>query len=122
MTVYVNSLKKYPECDPQLAERHGDVFCSMVADSDVELNEFAIRIGLKTSWANRTKRAGFLFYGLTPGRRDAAVKLGAKACDAFDWKVVIHKQRLRVEAERDEARRLMEEQDIADQVDADKES
>lgn len=48
----------------------------LVADSDEELDSFAIEIGLRPAWARRS-RAGLRYYDLLPAKRDVALVLGA---------------------------------------------
>lgn len=49
--------------------------CHMMADSDRELEAFALGIGLKTEWMQWSK--GALHYDLTASKRRAAVTAGA---------------------------------------------
>jgi hypothetical protein len=50
----------------------------MVSDkSEEELHAFAVRIGLKRSWAQLRPRASAAHYDLTPQRRAMAVRHGA---------------------------------------------
>lgn len=76
MAVYVDSLRRYYNVSPWLAQKHGTVFCHLISDNDRELYEFARMIGLAFGWAQRSN-SGVLHFDLTPGRRDAAVASGA---------------------------------------------
>lgn len=51
--------------------------CHLFSDESVdELNQFAVSIGLKTSWLQKSK-GGLTHYDLTKSRRIAAIKKGA---------------------------------------------
>ncbi len=52
--------------------------CHMIADTENELHEFALSIGLKRSWFQNSKKDGIPHYDLTTGRRKLAVSRGAK--------------------------------------------
>ena len=57
--------------------KNGNLWCHMVStlpgeDGRRELDEMAVRIGLKTSWRDRDH------YDLTPGKRIAAIRAGAR--------------------------------------------
>lgn len=48
--------------------------CHMFADSEQELVEFAVKIGMQAGWLQRTK---FIHFDLTARRRLDAIKSGA---------------------------------------------
>lgn len=70
MTVYVDELRNY--------EPHGE-WCHMWADTEIELHEFAKRLGLRRTWVHLSKGTigDFVHYDLRPRKRDLALKYGA---------------------------------------------
>ncbi len=79
MTVFVDGLFVAHAQEAQAARvgaRNGHQWCHMMTDGDDdELHAFALRIGMKVAWHQGDH------YDLTPGRRAAAVKLGAVQTD-----------------------------------------
>lgn len=55
--------------------------CHMLSDSDDELHEFALKIGLKRTWFQPAKGLSMPHYDLTKGKRIQAVKAGAIEID-----------------------------------------
>jgi hypothetical protein len=54
--------------------------CHLRADTEKELHEFALGIGLKREWfQNHHPNPRFWHYDLTRGKRDEAIRWGAKA-------------------------------------------
>jgi hypothetical protein len=87
VTIYVDQLVGYgPAKDPQarrVGARHGHRWCHMFADTsgpdgDAALIAFARQIGLKPEWFQKHPLGNH--FDLTPTRREAAVKAGAKEC------------------------------------------
>lgn len=82
MAVYVDPLFVWPIAHTRdahtrrVALRNGCQWCHMTADTPDELHAFAARLGLRRSWAQHEGTAR-LHYDLTPGKRAAAVHLGA---------------------------------------------
>jgi hypothetical protein len=70
----------------RVGARNGDRWCHLYADTELELHAFALRLGMRRTWA-QVSRSGIPHYDLTPGRRARAVVLGAyelgrrEACD-----------------------------------------
>jgi len=71
MTVYVDSIVQWPT--RLRCFRQGS--CHLAADTLEELHTFARRLGLRRSWFQ--DHPVLAHYDLTPGRRAAAVALGA---------------------------------------------
>ena len=84
--VYIDPLFDWPAEAVQNAQarrltaKHGQ-WCHMMADSQEELLAFALKLGMKAVWIQQkgTPREHF---DLTPSRRAAAVKRGAKEITA----------------------------------------
>lgn len=53
--------------------------CHLFADSEVELHDFARKLGLKRSWFQTKSR--LLHYDLNENKREQALKLGAIEAD-----------------------------------------
>lgn len=54
-------------------------FCAhMIADTEEELDEMAVKIGLKPEWKQKS-RSGIVHYDLSPNKRNKAV-----LCDAIE--------------------------------------
>lgn len=83
MAVYVDELRTIRPADskPQ-AQRNGDRWCHMTADSEQELHEFAARLGLKRTWYQVGGRKVWHWYlshyDLVPSKRALAVRYGAR--------------------------------------------
>jgi hypothetical protein len=58
-------------------------WCHMTADTEDELDAFAVKIGLKRSWCQR-RGTPWVHYDLTPGKRRQAVAHGAVEEDTRD--------------------------------------
>jgi len=71
MSVYVDNLRP---CQPKRVWRWC-TSCHLIADSPVELHEFAARLGLQRSWFQAFGRLPH--YDLTAGKRRRALALGA---------------------------------------------
>lgn len=84
---------KYRGKDAAQAERvgarNGHRWCHLFADEadSEELHAFARRIGMRREWFQRNH------YDLTPGRRAAAVKAGAREVDRRESVAIWRKQR-----------------------------
>lgn len=70
MTVYVD--------DEQIPWR-GKLWCHLVADSLVELHDFAATLGLKRTWFQSSSR--YPHYDITISVRDKALRMGAHMGD-----------------------------------------
>lgn len=83
MAVYVDELRTIRPADskPQ-AQRNGDRWCHMTADSERELHDFAARLGLRREWYQVGGRKVWHWYlshyDLVPSKRALAVRLGAQ--------------------------------------------
>lgn len=75
MSVYVDELSPCVKS----AKWHYDHACHLVADSVEELQDFARKLGLKSSWFQ--DRPYLPHYDLTTGKRTKAVRLGAIELD-----------------------------------------
>lgn len=51
--------------------------CHLTADTEAELHDFAVRLGLKRAWFQPAPPSSIAHYDLTAGMRARAVKLGA---------------------------------------------
>ena len=72
MTVYVSEMRK---CLPNRRWPWAEN-AYLVATTEAELREFAGRLGLFPRWIQR--RGVLIHYGLTAGKRAAAIELGAR--------------------------------------------
>ncbi len=88
MTVYVDRIQKMYPKDPQ-ARRLGTRWCHLFADSEIELMAFAIDIGLRKEWFQKSNR-GIPHFDLTASRRKMAVEQGAKEITTKEY--LIHLQ------------------------------
>src|SRR5690242_12621453 len=82
MAVYVDELRTIrPADDKPQAQRNGNRWCHMTADTEAELHDFAARLGLKRSWYQVGGRKVWHWYlshyDLVPSKRALAVRLGA---------------------------------------------
>jgi hypothetical protein len=83
MTVYVDELRTVRPADnkPQ-AQRNGNRWCHMTADTEEELHAMAERIGLKRAWYQIGGRKAWHWYlshyDLVPSKRALAVRFGAQ--------------------------------------------
>jgi len=77
MTVYVDAVQTYP--DEAIKDSHtrsnGRRWSHMWADSEEELKEFAVSIGLKLEWFQNRPR--FPHFDITPSKRVLALRSGA---------------------------------------------
>ncbi len=75
MTVYVDDMMMRADV-PNGARVVRGVWCHMFADTREELDEMAVRIGMRRSWIQKpgTPRE---HYDVTKTRREAAIKAGA---------------------------------------------
>jgi hypothetical protein len=93
MAVYVDSLFTMEAREAQawhVGARNGHRWCHMLADTEVELVRFAIRIGLRPAWLQRKP---VLHFDLTPPRRERAVKLGAREVTRRELVGIMRSQR-----------------------------
>ncbi len=86
MAVYVDGLMNIrPADDKPQAQRNGNRWCHMTADTEEELHAFAARLGLKRAWYQVGGRKAWHWYlshyDLVPSKRALAVKLGAQEVD-----------------------------------------
>ena len=87
--IYVDDLQAHPLSayrDRQAARvgaRNGRRWCHLYADTGEELHAFAARVGLSRSWG-QLSRGGTPHYDLTPARRAAAVRAGAREIDRHE--------------------------------------
>ena len=65
---------------------HYDQACHLSADTDEELHAFALKLGLRRSWAQHMDHHFQLYhhYDLTPNKRAMAVRLGATEVSALE--------------------------------------
>jgi hypothetical protein len=77
MTVYVDDLG-IPATVPNGQVRHASRWSHLFADTEAELHEFAVRLGLRRSYFQEGKPAWFPHYDVTSGKRQQAVRLGAQ--------------------------------------------
>lgn len=75
MTVCVDSLRP---CVRNARWKY-DKSCHLLADSEEELVEFAVKMGLKPSWIQKSR---LVHFDLTEAKRKRAVALGAKEVDS----------------------------------------
>ncbi len=83
MSVMVDSIRQYPHSKVFFRGVRQTAWCHMVVSRDSsfdELHEFAARIGLKRSWFQGDH------YDLTPSRRAAAVRAGAREIEDHELK------------------------------------
>jgi hypothetical protein len=78
-TIFVDEIREYPQ----------GKWCHMWTDgNDIDLDDFAARIGLKASWSH-TSQGGyvgrFYHYDLTPSKRAKAVRAGARQIRLKDY-------------------------------------
>lgn len=83
MAVYVDEIRTIrPADDKPQAQRNGNRWCHMTADTEDELHAFAVRLGLKRAWYQVGGRKAYHWYlshyDLVPSKRALAVKLGAQ--------------------------------------------
>lgn len=79
--------------------RNDHQWCHLFTDGDVEeLHRFAAHIGMKRKWFQQDEDGGH--YDLTPGRRAAALRAGAKALTRREAVEVWRKTRERERARR----------------------
>ncbi len=84
MGVYVDNVMVYPRVViAERAQRCGDRWCHLYADSDAELDEFAEKIGLQQSWKQFHRVANH--FDLTPNQRKIAIRGGATERSISDW-------------------------------------
>ncbi len=75
--VYVDSLRDY-------GWRLGPS-SHLIADSQAELHAFAASLGLKRAWFQAPPSSSSPHYDLTATKRSLALKLGARACDKYEF-------------------------------------
>ena len=68
--------------------------CHLTADTEEELHNFAISIGMKRSWFQDGESHSLPHYDLTKGRRAAAVKKGAIELDRYQMveRIKLHRK------------------------------
>lgn len=86
MAVYVDNAQ---------VEWRGRRWCHLVADSTHELHEFAIRLGLRRAWFQRT--ASYPHYDVTAEVRLRALELGA--CTGNRGQIIACARKLKAELE-----------------------
>lgn len=86
MSVYVDELFDYGwKLGPS---------CHLVADTEEELHEFALSLGMKRDWFQCSKpKAGLPHYDLTARRRMQAIKKGAIALNRNQFVEMVRKRR-----------------------------
>lgn len=83
MACYVDPLFVMESRDPQafrVGARNGHRWCHLFADTPAELHALAVQVGMRREWFQGDRDGGH--YDLTPGRRAAAVALGAREVTA----------------------------------------
>lgn len=66
-----------------VGERNGHRWCHMWSDDIEALHSLAARIGLKREWFQNRGRVPH--YDLTPGKREQAIKAGAREMCLKEW-------------------------------------
>ncbi len=85
MGVYVDNVMVYPrEKIAKRAQRYGNRWCHLYADSDAELDEFAQKIGLQQSWKQLHRFVNH--FDLTPSQREIAIRAGAAERSISEWR------------------------------------
>ena len=77
MSVYVDSLFQWPN-------KRGE-WCHMWADTLIELQTLAARIGIKKCWFSNKRGKGFPHYDLRPAKRALAIEAGAIKMELREW-------------------------------------
>lgn len=81
MAVYVDDVVDYTVIAKARRLRHTH-WCHLTADTEAELHEFAVRLGLKRAWYQRKSPTDYRWhYDVTPTKRTRAVHLGAIEVD-----------------------------------------
>lgn len=94
MSVYVDEISDYGETEvvkdyvghPRARAR----WCHLIADTEIELHEFALQLGLKRRWA-QYPGTWKVHYDIVPSKRALAIKQGAVEVSAREL-VIIRKR------------------------------
>ena len=68
--------------DPAIHSWRGKKWCHLTADTEEELHQFAVRIGLKRAWFQA--KASMPHYDITENKRAQAIRLGALDIDIHE--------------------------------------
>lgn len=79
---------------------HSIKSCHMIADSDKELNEMALKIGMKASWL-QTNKSWFHHYDLIESRRKLAVSFGVQELNRKAFTKIYKKRRSNANTRKD---------------------
>lgn len=96
MTIYVDNVRI-----PAKIGRINDRWSHLMTDGadTEELHRFATeKLGLKRSWFQPGDRPWLDHYDVTEGKRQEAIKKGAKSIDLWDAHEVINRRRAAIEA------------------------
>lgn len=86
MAVYVDSIHIFEASQIKPgARRYGQTWCHMAADSPEELQQMARSIGLLPAWLQHPGKP-LEHYDLTPAKRVEAIRAGAIALEAKEWR------------------------------------
>lgn len=83
MPVYIDRLRNWGW--------HLGPSCHMIADSNEELHAFAVRLGLRKAWFQKSTSGPH--YDLTANRRVEAVRLGAVELDDREFHAILNRWR-----------------------------
>jgi hypothetical protein len=90
--------------DDAIWERHGRLWCHLLADDDAELHAFAARIGCRRErFQSRSRRPWVDHYDIDEPRRRTAVALGAVALTRGEVCALIARKRAAAYATSDTA-------------------
>ena len=84
--VYVDKSFQMASSDPQafkVGKKHGHIWCHMWADSVEELIDFALSLGMKREWLQKSEK--FPHFDLVPTRRARAIAKGAVEMSIKEW-------------------------------------
>lgn len=81
MAVYVDEIKDWSRLAQMRGLRYTH-WCHLTADTETELHEFALRLGLKRSWFQKKGPRDYRWhYDIVPSKRAQAVRMGATELD-----------------------------------------
>lgn len=76
----------------------GMLMCHMFASTNEELEEMALKLGLKAAWRQKERESIGPHYDIAKSKRAQAIRLGAVACDDLHDEVtafeIVEMQRL----------------------------
>jgi hypothetical protein len=96
MSVYVDRIRDHGASVKGSAKRWGSLWSHLFADSDEELDTFAIdKLGLKRIWGQHRGVPGRFHYDVLPKVRAKAIKAGAIEVDNHTMIAILKGQRER---------------------------